>query len=92
VAAGAFPLVPRRLAYPEVFRAADGGDEFFYDGSAGQLADRLCALAAMAQSGDIWQGNPQRGSRLVEGYTWHRLVPILDSALEAVAHQVVRVA
>jgi len=41
--AGAYPLLPERLAYPEIFgREEDtGACAFFYDGSSADLADKL---------------------------------------------------
>ncbi|HYW78405.1 MAG TPA: DUF3524 domain-containing protein, partial [Thermoguttaceae bacterium] len=64
IAAGAYPLLPERLAYPEIL-APLGPDaaKFFYDGDAGMLAERLEILASRVQSGhgspsDLWQGDP----------------------------------
>ena len=47
IAAGAYPLVPRSLAYPDVLQleAHPQREQFFYDGSPADLADRLCQLA-----------------------------------------------
>ena len=83
VAAGAFPLLPRRLAYPDIF----GGEQtldFFYDGSCDDLVSRLEGLIARTEAGDLWGGNPNRGREMVEPYCWERLAPRLDDALEAV--------
>ncbi len=84
LAAGCFPVVPRRLAYPEIL-ADVGGDagEHFYDGSAAHLAARLGELAP--RRGDLWRGDPERGKIAVERFSWPRLRPCLDGALEAVA-------
>ena len=47
IAAGAYPLVPRRLAYPDVLTLDDHPEReiFFYDGSSDELANRLAQLA-----------------------------------------------
>ncbi len=81
-AAGCYPLVPRRLSYPEIF-SADGEimEEFFYQGSAAALADRLSSLAVEE---DIWSGAPDRLVRLMEKYSWDNLVPLWDEALKGV--------
>ncbi len=43
-AAGAIPIVPKRLAYPEVF-LADSAGELFYDGDVSRLIDKLTTVA-----------------------------------------------
>ncbi|MFP6750865.1 MAG: hypothetical protein VB855_04270, partial [Pirellulaceae bacterium] len=44
----AYPLVPRSLAYPDVFQLEEHPqrEQFFYDGSPADLAHRLGQLAA----------------------------------------------
>jgi glycosyltransferase involved in cell wall biosynthesis len=83
IAAGALPVLPRRLAYPEILGDIDAADEklFFYDGSARELTDRLIALAARLQAGNLWEGDPGRGRRAVERFVWPNLAPQLDEAL-----------
>ncbi len=86
VAAGAFPLLPRRLAYPEVF--ADLGDDLdpgFYDGGVAELAERLAELCRRHQRGDLWQGDRERGRRAVSRYHWLRTTPELDRWLAELA-------
>jgi glycosyltransferase involved in cell wall biosynthesis len=84
--AGAFPLVPERLAYPEVFRAdAEGNEIFFYDGTPADLADALALLDRRRRTeGDLWDGDPERALRTVERFAWGRRAPALDAALEKV--------
>ncbi len=90
IAAGALPVLPRRLAYPEILADADPADEtlFFYDGTADQLAGRLRLLAQRVAGGDLWQGDPHRGVRAVQRFTWPELAPRLDTALENLLDQV----
>ena len=90
IAAGALPLLPRRLAYPEVLSNIDPSEQalFFYDGTVGQLAGRLSLLARRLASGDLWQGDPRRGVRAVQPFTWPELAPRLDAALEDLLDQV----
>ncbi len=91
VAAGAYPLLPERLAYPEVLQLASRPkmQQFFYDGGPGQLAAKLINLAkTLQQGGDMWAGDPNRARRAVEKFFWARVAGELDSALERAALQV----
>ena len=48
MAAGAWPLLPRRLSYPELLEPlGPAGTRFLYDGNPEQLADRLSDLAGV---------------------------------------------
>lgn len=82
--AGAYPLLPKRLAYPEIFGPEEdpGAKAFFYDGGSADLADKLneCArrLEAGASLGDLTQNLRQHLRR----FQWPLLAPILDEALE----------
>jgi len=86
VAAGCYPLVPRRLAYPEVLAGIQeqGRGPHFYDGGAEELADMLVLLAARLEQDELWQGDPGRGVRAASRYFWPALAPQLDDALERV--------
>jgi glycosyltransferase involved in cell wall biosynthesis len=83
VAAGAFPLLPRRLAYPEIFAsfAAEGRDDGFYDGNEASLAERLTELCQRHRQGDLWQGDGERGRRCVSKYDWVEVAATLDDGL-----------
>jgi glycosyltransferase involved in cell wall biosynthesis len=83
IAAGAYPVLPRRLSYPEILSGVDPADKqmFFYDGAASELADRLGALAQRVGAGDMWKGDAQRAARAVQRFTWPALAPRLDDAL-----------
>lgn len=87
LAAGAYPLLPNRLAYPEILAlGADAArSEFFYDGTVIHLADRLADLARAAEGGDLWSGDPSRGATLVQRFTWPHMAPTLDAALAELA-------
>jgi glycosyltransferase involved in cell wall biosynthesis len=84
-AAGAFPLVPRRLAYPEVLIDSDmpGCDSFFYDGDEHALCGRLATLAARKEHGDLWQAHPNRARQAADRYTPTALIPARDTALSS---------
>ncbi len=85
--AGAFPLLPPRLAYPEIFGpgASDGSADFFYEPGATGLAERLAGLADRANRGDLWDGDPHRGVRIASRYRWEALAGPMDDALERLA-------
>jgi glycosyltransferase involved in cell wall biosynthesis len=82
--AGAYPVLPNRLAYPEILQVA--GDpqmkQFFYDGSVEQLANRLEELSTKVKRDDLWSGNPELARRAVERFEWKNLAPMLDTAIE----------
>jgi glycosyltransferase involved in cell wall biosynthesis len=72
VAAGCFPLVPRRLAYPEVL---GGHDVFFHDGTATGIAKRLQELSErVANSVTCWP-EARTGPAITAQYAW----PIVPS-------------
>ena len=84
LAAGCYPLLPRRLSYPELLGLGDtpGAERFFYDGSVEELARRLTELAEQVASGGVWQGDSQVGVRLATRFSWRRLATEMDGALE----------
>ncbi len=84
VAAGAHPLLPRALAYPEVFATfpAPGCDDGFHDGSVDGLARRICELSTRHARGTLWQGDPQRGRRAVAHHHWNVAAAGLDAAVD----------
>lgn len=86
-AAGAYPLVPRRLAYPEVFAGTEAPDResFFYDGDERELAGRLRGLAERKRRGDLWQGDPERGIRAARRFAWEACVTTWDDEIEALS-------
>lgn len=85
--AGAYPMLPRRLAYPEIF----GLDEdeamapFFYEGPPTVLADRLAGLAGRIASGDSLTSTSGVVRRRLREFEWVRRAAVLDQAIEDVA-------
>ncbi len=81
-AAGAFPLAPDRLAYPEVLgKSSDNGVEaFLYAGGPDKLADSLTRLAELLAQGDLWEGQPLRGREAVGRFNWKTTAKELDQA------------
>ncbi len=80
-AAGAFPLVPEKLAYPETLERDDGNEDFYYKGGANQLADRLIQLSEKIQKNNLWDGDPNRAIRIAEKFYWKSKANLFDQDL-----------
>ena len=87
IASGAYPVLPRRLSYPELVHniPALSEDAFLYDGTVEGLADTLRCLAPLAECGSLWQGNSKRGGEGVKQFCWDSVVPRLEKALEEIS-------
>ncbi|MFC1762612.1 DUF3524 domain-containing protein [Planctomycetota bacterium] len=85
IAAGAYPLLPKRLSYPEILRLGEhpGTEAFFYDGSPAELATTLHAAIKRHRAGNLWQSAPSAVD-LVKRFCWSFQAQRLDDALEAV--------
>jgi glycosyltransferase involved in cell wall biosynthesis len=85
--AGAYLIVPKRLAYPEIMGIGkeERIEEFFYDGSVAALADRLIVSAERVDKGFLWSDDTDRLARLMERYKWDNLGSVLDEAVEKIA-------
>ncbi len=85
VSAGAFPLLPNRLAYPELFGLGvkPEASDFFYDGTLEDLVRRMRELIDRTERGRLWE-DIGLGRRIVEPFHWSNLVPRLDDAVERV--------
>ncbi len=81
IAAGAFPLVPDKLAYPETLKRDNGNKDFFFNGKVDQLAKRLVQLSESIQNNNLWNSDPGRAIRIAERFFWKTKVPSLDDAL-----------
>ncbi len=84
MAAGAYPLVPERLSYPEILTDADGRHlkSFFHDGTPEHLALKLKTLISRIQANNLWQDVPLRGEDIANRYHWNKLAPRYDEELE----------
>jgi glycosyltransferase involved in cell wall biosynthesis len=85
--AGAFPLMPERLAYPEIF--SDEGKEpfreFFYENEPRALALKLKGLyRRFCEKGSVWKGVPVSARKVATRFHWEKKAPELDMTLEAV--------
>lgn len=86
VAAGAYPLLPKRLAYPEIIANIEttAKNEFFYNGTVEDLTEKLIHLIQCAENAILWGGDPDRGRKGMQRFAWADLAPVLDNALEEV--------
>ena len=76
-AMGLHPLLPDRLAYPEIFKSRDNPN-FFYDGSE---QDLYLKLHNLVHSPRIETAN-RNSLQFLAQYTWTNLTRSLDNALE----------
>ena len=90
VAAGCRPLLPDRLAYPELIQDLEPATDYLYK-SDDELHDRLLSLAVAADRGEpLWPAGargpgPEAGHRAMARYAWPKIVQDLDGACERVA-------
>ncbi|HOD67351.1 MAG TPA: DUF3524 domain-containing protein [candidate division Zixibacteria bacterium] len=83
VAAGIRPVLPQRLAYPEIFPPQSFPD-WYYDGTVAGLVDKLVMLARrFAETGSLRSPSLPAGASAAERFFWPVLAPRLDDALEA---------
>ncbi|MHC4694981.1 MAG: tRNA-queuosine alpha-mannosyltransferase domain-containing protein [Planctomycetota bacterium] len=82
--AGVYPILPKRLAYPEIMGLdkEDGIEEFFYDGTVADLSGRLIALAKRVEKGFLLKEDTDRLIKSLERYKWDNLGRVLDRAVE----------
>ncbi len=89
VSAGAFPLVPNRLAYPEVLKENsddEGRESFFYDGTPADLAEKIANCAKRLQESDsLWQGDEQRGIRKISRFYQNNIIAEVDKRIASTA-------
>ena len=82
ISAGNYPVLPNRLAYPEIIGKVAGGleDEFLYDGCVETLVEKLAGLAKRMEDGRLFD----EGVSLVEKareFCFQNLVPAMDKAM-----------
>jgi len=70
IAAGAYPLLPKRLAYPEVLALDKHAERecFFYDETADDLAAKLMERCSLKR--DLWEDSAVAPEELVNRYYW----------------------
>lgn len=77
--AGALPLLPSRLSYPELLEGCDAAAPWgLYDGSRAELVSRLEQLCGAKRRGALVRGSARAAAAR---FGWSRRVPHLDRAL-----------
>ena len=86
IAAGAWPLLPNRLSYPEILAGVPRAADHLHDGSAADLAERLAVLARrLDQAGTLWPDDPAAAAGAMTAFAWPALQPRYDDALDRLA-------
>lgn len=82
-AAGAFPLAPDKLAYPEVLGQSSDNtlEPFLYPAGPDELANSLTRLANLLAQGDLWQSHPLRAIETVARFNWKTTAKDFDHAI-----------
>jgi glycosyltransferase involved in cell wall biosynthesis len=83
--AGAFPVLPNDLAYPELLpeELQGAGTPFLYDPSAGLGPPLLHALDVVRKGG--MQEERQRLKKSTDRFAWRNLIPIYDRFIDELA-------
>ncbi len=88
VSAGAKPLLPHRLSYPELFKG-DNWQDCFYDGSPEQLADRLFTLAKQIEAdGYLHNFDIDQAYEDISRFFWPNLADQADTNLMKIVESV----
>ncbi|PHR93975.1 MAG: glycosyl transferase family 1 [Blastopirellula sp.] len=84
IAAGCMPLLPNRLAYPELLeREQDSLAEFyFYDGSPRQLVDRLIEYHSLKNDAPKWESRLHLAQAKVARFQWKQQISQYDGLLD----------
>lgn len=80
ISAGVYPLLPNRLAYPEILNLKHHPEnkKYFYDGTVKDLSLKLTDLCKKITAEDALETLPER---FIEKYYWQNLSKLLDKAL-----------
>ncbi len=79
ISAGCYPLLPHRLAYPELIQDQQ---EFLYSGDSQSLYGRLAELITSHQQGGDLTRSAEPARRAVERFSWEKVAPRMDDRLE----------
>lgn len=80
--AGTVPLLPNRLAYPEIVR---GHEDFLYENTARALSERLIEFSKIINT-DKWEQLQQDARRISLPYLWNNLITKIDSQITKVGN------
>ncbi len=84
IAAGAYPLLPERLVYPELLQHLCVNDcqMYLYDGSVGALAQRLRDLTDQVGTGENLYATAAPVRRHIDKFFWSTRARAMDSRLQ----------
>lgn len=87
ISAGVFPLLPQRLAYPEVVGADDHDvrREHLYAGTFSDLANRLGELVRRCETGQLWAGTRETLRTRMRAFTWAERAMEMDESLARIS-------
>ena len=84
IAAGAHPMFPNRLAYPELLGLAVGetndANKFLYDGTPEGLSAKVISINE-SRIGNDWEVNPMLRQTLLEKIEWKTRASAMDDSL-----------
>ncbi|MFH2048619.1 MAG: DUF3524 domain-containing protein [bacterium] len=84
ITAGAFPLLPNKLSYPELL-GSQNNDDFFYDGSAESLADKLVQMNnILINKPSLWVEVIGKATQIVEKFQWTNIIRKIDTKLSSI--------
>lgn len=86
ISAGNYPLLPNRLAYPEIIEilAADKKSEFLYDMPIGNLVEKLVILAGRKENGKLFSDGVDLASA-ANRFCYKSLAAEMDDSVEMVS-------
>jgi len=84
ILAGCRPLLPNRLAYPDLVSGVEESyrNELLYDGGVDDLSSRIIELAGAGRDSQHWSSIVQSCRDALLPLTWGRLAPEYDNYLE----------
>ena len=83
IAAGCMPLLPNRLAYPELLEKDQDASShfFFYNGTPQHLADRLNEFSSLKQDATSWESKRTHAQEKVSRFQWKQQIPRYDGLI-----------
>lgn len=82
MSAGARPLLPPKLSYPELLETLqDRATQYFYDNTLDSLTQNLMKLASSKGRGSVWDGPPDEVREAMTRYSAERRAREMDAAL-----------
>ena len=84
IAAGCYPILPQRLAYPELLDLANqrSHQDFFYDGTTTALIDKLAELIRWHAQGVDLASRAATARELMQRFAWSHIVDRMDGRIE----------